>query len=186
MNPIPPPLPKAKHKHSTLFWVLLIAAGFVGILCFFGLVTLLLRPVQDPLLQEALAQTGPRLQSKWYQDGDSWFMLNQYGGSTQRPSPLYIQARKVTCKHIPYKVSDAEKLNGVEWKGEISYVYQLHRFYDPATRKWSEWRDGSFINSNMPVFSLIKQHGKWEINGGNPDIYELPSADTIANLLKIP
>ncbi len=142
------------------------------------------KSTNNPLLTEALAQTEPLLSTKWYNEGDSWFTLNQYGGSAIVRSPLYIQARKVTYDYRPGMLSDADKLNGIEWRGDILYRYNLYRTFDPATSKWSNWNDGSLFNSNMPEFSLVRKRGQWEINGGNPDIYEKPSAKTISTLPK--
>ena len=61
------------------------------------------------------------------------------------------------------KVSQAEKLNGVEWKGITHLKPQTYRSWDPVSKKWTIWRNGSPIMG--PSFGLTerfeKRGGQW-------------------------
>ena len=91
------------------------------------------KPATDPLFEEARKQTTLRLVDNWTLNGDSSFSMYQQGG------PHYIEARGLITDYRPVSVSEADKLNGIEWMGSISYASKLFRIFEPKDGKWGEW-----------------------------------------------
>ncbi len=68
------------------------------------------------------------------------------------------------CTRISYidrvnPISEAEKLNGIEWKGRVQVNWKLRSSYSSTRKTWSEWSDGSSYS-----MSAQKKKGKWDIH----------------------
>lgn len=90
----------------------------------------------------------------------------------------YIQFKEGDYLVKESKVSESDKLNGVEWSGKIIFPSQIEtplRYYEFESNKWSSWREGpmfySFNMSGTPnspqTLKFKKVNGKWS----NPESY---------------
>jgi hypothetical protein len=78
-----------------------------------------------------------------------------------------------------WEPSDADKLNGLEWKGACHFMpYKPFRIYQNG--KWSDWydeiRDRRFVLDNIP---MRKFKGQWEINNGQPAPFKTIACDQL-------
>ena len=72
------------------------------------------------------------------QVGDSWFSLYR----DDYRSECY-QYKGVTREVTMYKISPADKLNGLEWNGRVEFYCSVYRtMVDLKDPKWSDWKDG--------------------------------------------
>jgi hypothetical protein len=52
----------------------------------------------------------------------------------------------------PEELTQADKANGIEWKGSVIFDAELYREHDG--KKWGSWRDGREVGygSGVPIF----------------------------------
>lgn len=146
---------------------------------------------QPPTLdQEAVALAEKDFLEPWTQVGDSWFTW--WRGKT---FSAFIQIRGVTHKVKPESLSEAETLNGLQWKGEVRFFSRIYREYyqiigEPQAPQWSDWRDGEPAPGGewllLPSYRLTKKNGQWTIDssaGGDKDRLTKPSEEQIKKIL---
>jgi hypothetical protein len=87
-----------------------------------------------------------------------------------------FQYQGVSLSIAPVAVSNAEQLNGIEWKGTATFNCSVQRAYVSA--HWNPWQDCTaypvpFTNQVGPVASLplMKQSGHWFSNGQSLETY---------------
>jgi hypothetical protein len=80
--------------------------------------------------------------------GDSFF--GQYK-ITEASYDLY-QYKNAEIDVEEQKLSQADKLNGVEWKGITHLKPEAYRSWDSVSKKWTAWRNGGPIMG--PSFGL--------------------------------
>jgi hypothetical protein len=114
---------------------------------------------------EAIQFAQKQLAEKWSERGASWYSSEPSIFVTH--GTLYIEARKVEPQVTPHELSEADKLNGVQWSGEVQYVFGTFREYDGGRAKeWTEWqpsgfRDfGDFPNGKSPRFTIVNKKGE--------------------------
>jgi hypothetical protein len=76
---------------------------------------------------------------------------------------LYFQMRDAEVVVTPNKVSEADRLNGIEWKGETSFRPKASRVWGTEKGAWYEWKPGM---GNVPDLSygMRKVNGRWAVN----------------------
>jgi hypothetical protein len=75
---------------------------------------------------------------------------------------VLFQYKDLEVETKPGKITEADKLNGIEWKGTSYLKPSAHRHYNYKTKKWTVWRNG--VPSQPTVYAnLIKQRGEWSI-----------------------
>jgi hypothetical protein len=76
---------------------------------------------------------------------------------------LYFQMRNAGVVVSPNKVTEADRLNGIEWKGETSFRPEASRVWGTEKGAWYEWKPGM---GNVPDLSygMRKVNGKWAVN----------------------
>jgi hypothetical protein len=78
-----------------------------------------------------------------------------------------VQDLKISV--FPNEISAAERLNGVEWEGDMTLVSRVYRFYSPQglvpfmeektqANTWSEWKDGQV----WAKMAYKRSKGTWE------------------------
>jgi hypothetical protein len=148
------------------------------------------QPTPPTLDQEALALAEKGFLEPWTQVGDSWFTWwrrtgNISGGET---SSCFIQIRGLTNKVEPQRLSEAETLNGLQWKGEVQFLSRIYRKYRLEVSQWSDWTDGQpgFVEILLPIYHLTKKNGQWTIDfvaGGEKERLTKPSEEQIKKIL---
>jgi hypothetical protein len=76
---------------------------------------------------------------------------------------LYFQMRDPEIVVTLNKVSEADRLNGIEWKGETSFSPKASRVWGTEKGAWYEWKPGM---GNVPDLSygMRKVSGQWKVN----------------------
>jgi hypothetical protein len=76
---------------------------------------------------------------------------------------LLYEMKEPTVLAEPRKLSDADRLNGIEWEGRTVFSPKSSRVWgqDPGT--WYEWKKGM---GNVPELSypMKKVNGKWSVD----------------------
>ena len=143
------------------------------------------QPTVPPLEQEALALAEKRLSEKWTQVGDSWFTWFSWKENDYE----FFQIRGVTHQVKPDGLSEADTLNGWQWKGWVTFDCSVHRQLDSAKGpQWSDWSDGrpTIGNWSKPVLygnRLTKKNGQWEIDVEGDLTNIKPSEEQIKKIL---
>lgn len=86
-------------------------------------------------------------------------------------------------------LSDADRLNGIEWKGIVSISFKLTRSYNTLTRKWDDWgsSENPFLSGFAALpgpFQIERRKGKW--GGVNLSLPSVPSSQKKATCDDIP
>ena len=84
-------------------------------------------------------------------------------GSVNVQSPLIgdalFQFKSASFNVTEQPLTEADKLNGIEWQGKVSLSPKnIFRYYDYQKGGWSSWREGSMP---IPGRSFRKEKGKW-------------------------
>lgn len=76
---------------------------------------------------------------------------------------IYFQMRDPEIVITPNKVSEADRFNGVEWKGETSFRPKASHVWGTEKAAWYEWKPGM---GNVPDLSygMRKVSGQWKVN----------------------
>ena len=162
-------------------------------------------PAPQSLDQEAVAFAKNKFFELWTQVGDSWFTwhtLPETGGNFKEKFFYFIQIRGLTYKVKPNRLSEADTLNGFQWRGEVGFFKRVRRIYDrdnrdidgPQVPQWSDWDDNDGVETPIHDFSyfIIKKNGQWtnalwptgqpQTFGGTA-IYTKPSEEQIKKIL---
>ena len=113
----------------------------------------------DNLSDEAVKKVDEIVYDKYFlKVGNDWYSKSDKG---------YIQLKVVNIISSCRKLTEADKLNNIEWSGFVTYECSSVRFYDLISRNWDSWRDANFLR-DMDVFEPLKvriekTNGKWEI-----------------------
>jgi hypothetical protein len=83
-----------------------------------------------------------------------------------------FELRKANVVVYPDSLSEADKLNGLEWQGSVGLCAEAARSYcdysypvQPAN-SWSAWRPGEFGSGRILGINCEKRNGKWKIVRG--------------------
>lgn len=117
-------------------------------------------------------------QRPWIEKGRDWV------------GAYYIEWKSVSIEVLPYELKEADKLNGIGWRGMVFTARGAAREYFPDGRYaldsghkvkgWTEWRNpyGTFGNErDLWSFDAEKRDGKWKLtqrgwpNGVAPTAY---------------
>ena len=99
--------------------------------------------------------------------GDSYYVFQT------SPGKVITEFRTPLISVSPWRVSEADRLNGVEWRGIILVRIESYRdcymvkdrFTPRNVGHWSEWKDGKASNAHVVSVELEKRNGKWAATG---------------------
>lgn len=86
--------------------------------------------------------------------------------TTKHPGGSHIQARKIICRIIVTALTEADKLNGIEWRGSVSFAGALERTAFPGGNGWGDWKDGRPTAPTAITLVnryLEKKNGEWTV-----------------------
>jgi hypothetical protein len=171
-------------------WVIYALAGVALLAVLFGLSfcsgvpnTTTTRSDND-LFTEALQEAQEYLKLSAAQCGEDYYILVGGGTLYQLKGPVAVPLKSKVL------LTPADKLNHIEWRGEIMVMVLAHREYSEANKSWSSWMDGEpSIYRSKPMTgswqpldsSLIKQNGRWNIGNldhlrvSKPDCSKIPA-----------
>jgi hypothetical protein len=173
---MPPPVAR---KTSPIRWVAVALAGVAGIFVLlivgtFGVAALIYKASTS----EADAQAKQYWDKNVKQCGSRYFQLDF---SLYGTSGVYREYKGFSYAVWPSGLTEADKLNGYEWKGFTSLHSNSYRTL--FGRRWSEWKDGSPEPSGVAMFvgslavPLDKKNGRWYYFGQDSSKYVAPRID---------
>ena len=134
------------------------------------------QPKQSPQEKEAMEIGKKLFAQRWLQEGDSWFTR-----STANSLGSNLLQAKIDFRLGSEAISEADRLNGIQWKGNVGFVAKLWRayiIYNSGLEKWEDWRDGGLF---VPDVTLTLRNGKWSVeddgywnNFTRPSLKSLP------------
>lgn len=99
---------------------------------------------------------------------DSFYGKHSFTSFILRPTRrnyLY-QFKDVEFEVKGKPLTEADKLNNVEWRGAASFSYKAWRYYDLDQKEWNKWISGKPIMEAPPnVVAIRKQNARWIIGG---------------------
>jgi len=125
--------------------------------------------------EQAVQKAREDFERTWLKQGDSWF-----GIYTKGLGQHVIEAKGISFKAYlaPMGISEADRLNGIEWTGTVEVDASVHRKKRlDGSGPWAEWKKG-LPGIPMP-YSLQKKNGQWNIQAAEPLSDRRPSTDEI-------
>lgn len=97
--------------------------------------------------------------------GDSYYQMKRVNpdtalGQDGDKDEFWTEIKNPRLEVSAGKITDTDKMNGIEWQGVIEIFVDNLRDYDKSAG-WSKWRAGKEVMSSRPV----KTNGKWEFKG---------------------
>lgn len=123
-------------------------------------------PIYDgnPIYDEAKAQSEKFWGSMLDKCGDSYYGVVTFAGQDVASTRWIYQLKnpEIVTYYDPKRLlSEAEKLNGVEFIGKTFVMCKANRSYKDG--KWSEWADGTPGVFHQALYTdMRKIKGKWE------------------------
>jgi hypothetical protein len=105
---------------------------------------------------EAQEQAVKFVEAQLTRCGDSYYGIRKVASD----NGLYqFKNPKISVKS--QELSQADKLNGIEWKGSSVFSAETWRMYS-VTGEWTPWRQGfTALDIGLSV-NMYKQNGKWK------------------------
>jgi len=76
---------------------------------------------------------------------------------------IYYQMKDPKVEVLPQLVSEADRLNGIEWKGSTAFVPAASRTWSTEKKGWSEWLKGAMAVPELN-YGMGKAKGEWSVN----------------------
>jgi hypothetical protein len=114
---------------------------------------------------QALVEARRCLESHYLRRGDSWIVKN-WGALGEFKEPTF----RLTATNTA-----ADKLNGYEYRAQVSVAFKARRYFNtdfPANSHWEDWEPGGEAQ-----FFLVRRNGVWECKWEGPS--EKPSSADI-------
>ena len=147
----------------------------------FILICTLLSSCQTREAKEALALGRKRVEPYFIKCGESWYAREKFASDPDIKkflipgvnAPLGKEygvkdfGRFIEARGLEYNIrstgplTEADRLNGFEWKGHFSVSIGVHRYYQGG--RWGAWGDpvGAYVSFNITRFK-----GEWYLHGG--------------------
>lgn len=107
---------------------------------------------------EAKREVSEVVNKIFFKCGDVW--------SYHSPNDLsYAQFSNEPTIEVKYSQTEADRLNGIEWKGDVTYLYDkgLVRYYWNHLQTWENWLNiANFSLKLFTIQAIKKQGGQWE------------------------
>jgi hypothetical protein len=121
------------------------------------LALLILSSCLRPLDGQAVLQAKKLVGEHIIRCGDSWY--------TYFHNESFIrELREVRFEVISHDLSPADRANGVEWDGEVTFGADKYRRYDSRSRSWAEWNQWKYVH----FVEVSKVKGKWKLSTVGP------------------
>ena len=138
---------------------------------------------------EAVAAVRNELMKRWVQTSDGWISefpshVSPFTGQRSDAESYYRELKSLDFEVQPRDVSDADKLNGLTYRGYVELKSSPMRlFNDPnsfSTKRWSAWKQSEPAVSS---FGVRKVKGQWAVYGdGYPIMGAKPASGTLGQL----
>jgi hypothetical protein len=91
------------------------------------------------------------------------YKVRSYTFKTNWDACVTTQYRDVEIRVDSEKISEADKLNGVTWKGRTYFKPKANRWWSSSDRKWTPWKNGAPpMGSSLDMIQRFgKVKGQW-------------------------
>lgn len=132
-------------------------------------------PTPDPLpaIEREVIGYMETLKSRyWLNDGDVW--LTRFQLTNRQDDILYLEAKGLEYRYTPNEATEADRLNGIEWRGQAVFTVVPTRSYSPKGTMmhwvqhpagWTPWKSEPFMN---PGFQITNSNGQWNAQALEP------------------
>ena len=79
-----------------------------------------------------------------------------------------IEVKNLRIRVVPEYLTEADKANGVEWRGHVRFYCKMHRMYEGrgSTGNWGQWymcgdNPWEMLSLRTEVSTVTKAQGKW-------------------------
>lgn len=76
---------------------------------------------------------------------------------------IYYQMKDPKVEVLPQPVSEADRLNGIEWKGSTAFIPVASRIWNTEKKGWSDWGKGAWGVPELN-YGMNKAKGAWTVN----------------------
>jgi hypothetical protein len=119
-----------------------------------------------PLGKEAGDKAWQHFTTMWAYRGESWYGIIGTGGPDSMSPRSLIEARSVSLKISSDPLTEADKLNQLEWRGQVnvSAAASRRKPLQPGAA-WQEWQPGLelYNGDGATTYLLEKKAGQWKI-----------------------
>lgn len=132
---------------TNITWLLLFAIPFLLLSC----------SNNDKLHDEAVKKVDEIVFEKYFlKEGNDWYSKSDRG---------YIQLKVVNIISSCRNITEADKLNNIEWSGYVTFECSSVRDYNANLGSWDSWRDTKMLGDLFKPLKVRIQNvnGKWEI-----------------------
>ena len=123
---------------------------------------------------EALQEAQSRVDSVWQKLGDSSFSIYYFAiGESE-----LVEAKNLSLTaYSKGPLSEADKLNGLEWSGSVELTAKASRNKTRISGdKWSQWQNGMASGGG---FHLEKRNGQWKVENYGTKYERSPAPEQI-------
>lgn len=138
-------------------------------------------PAASYLSAEAQQQAEAFWQAQLTRCGDSFYRkLELKDGGVE-----FYEFKEPKVRLAPWRVTDADRLNGIEWHGLIFLEPKVSRVWGTSLGRWEQWANGQGGTSDNS-YPMKKTKGQWSINTNRGEIFEETSKYAPVDCAKIP
>lgn len=76
---------------------------------------------------------------------------------------IYYQMKDPKVEVLAQPVSEADRLNGIEWKGSTAFIPAASRIWNTERKGWSDWGKGAWGVPDLN-YGMNKTKGAWNVN----------------------
>ena len=113
--------------------------------------------------------------------GDSYYREIQY----KQKDVVFYEYKEPSVHVASATVTEADRMNGIEWQGRISLESKLSRIWGSDLGHWQQWSNG-LGDTRDNSYRMKKVKGQWNINTDRGKIFEEVSQYVPVDCSKIP
>jgi hypothetical protein len=118
------------------------------------------------LNKEAADKAREHFEKMWVNRGEFWYGISGTGGADSLMPRSLIQAKGISFMITAESLSEADKLNQVEWSGQVdvSAIASRRKPLQPSAT-WQDWQSGLelYNGDGATTYVLVKKAGQWQI-----------------------
>jgi hypothetical protein len=144
------------------------------------------------LQDQAIQRCWEKLEPHWLQRGEDWFTKTRSSDAKSTDGLMQLRGKELMINSE--ELTEADKLNGKEWGGLVTYRARVMRQVidvndnskgqDHVAQKWGSWTDGGTLGACRASF--IK--GTWHVNTNYVDERTLyrPTPESVEEAERLP
>jgi hypothetical protein len=113
--------------------------------------------------------------------GDSYYRVREFKSGGKE----FFEIKDPKVRLAPRKVTDADRLNGVEWDGKAVLEAKAVRAWGPTLGHWEAWGNGVWRMSDYQ-YPMKKVNGQWSVDTRLGGVFDEVAHYAPADCSKIP